>query len=108
MVGQWGVGEDGGGGVGGVADVASLHGFTGGHGDEVLDVTASNLGDDVAVLNLHGDNNDLRVVNATLSGDLTAGVSHGGGDGVSDSVGNGKGSGDGKSMSEGSGVSDEG
>jgi len=102
VVGHWGVGEDGGSGVGGVADVAGLHGFTGGHGDEVLDVTASNLGDDVAVLNLDGDNDDLRVVNATLGGDLTAGVSHGGGDGVSDGVGNGK------SVGDGSGVSDEG
>merc|ERR1719180_679376 len=44
----------------------------------------------MAVLNLDGDLDDLGVVNAVLSGDLTASVLHSLGDGVGNSVGNGQ------------------
>jgi len=68
-------------------------GLTGGLGELVLDISAGDLGDGVAVLDLDGDLDDLGVVNAVLGGDLTAGVLHGLGDGVGDSVGNGQRSG---------------
>merc|ERR1712088_971862 len=70
-------------------------GLTGGLGQLVLDIGTGDLGDGVAVLNLDGDLDDLGVVNAVLSGDLTASVLHGLGDGVGNSVGNGQRSGDG-------------
>ena len=70
-------------------------GLAGGLGELVLDISAGDLGDGVAVLDLDGDLDDLGVVNAVLGGDLTAGVLHSLGDGVSDSVGNGQRSGDG-------------
>jgi len=65
-------------------------GLTGGLGELVLDISAGDLGDGVAVLDLDGDLDDLGVVNAVLGGDLTASVLHGLGDGVGNSVGNGK------------------
>ena len=68
-------------------------GLTGGLGELVLDISAGDLGDGVAVLDLDGDLDDLGVVNAVLGGNLTAGVLHGLGDGVGDSVGNGQRSG---------------
>ena len=70
-------------------------GLTGGLGQLVLNIGTGDLGDGVAVLDLDGDLDDLGVVNAVLGGDLTAGVLHSLGDGVSDSVGNGQRSGDG-------------
>jgi len=75
-----------GGSIGGVGDVGGLDGLTGGLGDLVVDIATGDLGHGVAVLNLNGDNLDLRVVNTVLSGDLTASVLDGGGDGVSNSV----------------------
>jgi len=92
----------------GMADVIGSNSFACGDWDQVLHVTAGHLGDDVAVLNLHGDNDHLRVVNATLGGDLTAGVFDGSGDGVSNGVCDGEGSNNGCGMSNkgGSGVMD--
>jgi len=75
-----------GGSIGGVGDVGGLDGLTGGLGDLVVDIATGDLGHGVAVLNLNGDNLDLRVVNTVLSGDLTASVLDGGGDRVSNSV----------------------
>jgi len=75
-----------GGSIGGVGDVGGLDGLTGGLGDLVVDIATGDLGHGVAVLNLNGDNLDLGVVNTVLSGDLTASVLDGGGDGVSNSV----------------------
>ena len=67
--------------------MGGLDGLAGGLGDQVLVVGASDLGDGVAVLHLHGDNLDLGVVNTVLGGHLAAGVLHGGdsrvGNGVS-------------------------
>ena len=90
-----------GGGVGSVGHVLGLDRGAGGLGDLVVHGSASHLGHSVAVLNLHGDGLDDRVVNAVLGDDLTASVLDGGGDGVShgvgghghggDSVGNGDG-----------------
>ena len=60
-------------------DVGSLHWLTLVGGDLVLDGHAVHLGDGVAVLNLHIDGLDLRVVDTVLGGDLAAGVLHGGG-----------------------------
>jgi hypothetical protein len=71
--------------VSGLADVGGGDGLTGGDRDEVLDIGTGDLGDDVAVLNLNGDNLDNGVVHAVLGGDITASVLHGGSDGVSDS-----------------------
>jgi len=79
------VGHGDGGNSDSLADVGGGHGLTGGDGDEVLDVGTGDLCDDVAVLNLDGDNLDGGVVHAVLGGDITASVFHGGGDGVSDS-----------------------
>jgi len=75
-----------GGSIGGVGDVGGLNGLTGGLGDLVVDIATGDLGHGVAVLNLNGDNLDLRVVNTVLSGNLTASVLDGGGDRVSNSV----------------------
>merc|ERR1712088_518462 len=61
-------------------------GLTGGLGQLVLNIGTGDLGDGVAVLDLDGDLDDLGVVNAVLSGDLTASVLHGLGDGGSDGV----------------------
>jgi len=75
-----------GGSIGGVGDVGGLNGLTGGLGDLVVDIATGDLGHGVAVLNLNGDNLDLGVINTVLSGNLTASVLDGGGDGVSNSV----------------------
>jgi len=75
-----------GGSIGGVGDVGGLDGLTGGLGDLVVDIATGDLGHGVAVLNLNGDNLDLRVVNTVLSGNLTASVLDCGGDRVSNSV----------------------
>jgi len=75
---------------GSVGGGAGDDGLTGGLGELVLDISAGDLGDGVAVLDLDGDLDDLGVVNAVLGGDLTASVLHGLGDGVGNSVGNGK------------------
>jgi len=80
-----------GGSIGGVGDVGGLNGLTGGLGDLVVDIATGDLGHGVAVLNLNGDNLDLGVVNTVLSGDLTASVLDGGGDGVSNSVSSNRG-----------------
>ena len=79
----------------GVGGGAGDDGLAGGLGELVLNISAGDLGDGVAVLDLDGDLDDLGVVNAVLGGDLTAGVLHGLGDGVGDSVGNRQRSGDG-------------
>jgi hypothetical protein len=76
----------------GMADMIGGNCLACGDRDQVLHVTAGHLGDDVAVLNLHRDNDHLRVVNATLGGDLTAGMFDSSGDGVSDGMGDGEGS----------------
>jgi len=68
--------------------MSGLHGLTDGLGDLVLHVRAGDLGDGMAVLNLDRDKLDLGVVNTVLGGDLSAGVSHGGGDRVTNSGGN--------------------
>jgi len=80
-------------GVGGLNSLAS------GLGQTVLNISASDLGDGVAVLNLDGDNLDLGVVNTVLGGDLTASVLHGGDSRVGNSVGNGGNMGNGSSNS---------
>jgi len=80
-----------GGSIGGVGDVGGLNGLTGGLGDLVVDIAAGDLGHGVAVLNLNGDNLDLGVINTVLSGNLTASVLDGGGDGVSNSVSSNRG-----------------
>jgi len=101
------VGSDGGvgndrGGISSFADVGGGDGFTGGDGDEVLNIGTVDLGDDVAVLNLNGDNLDGGVVNAVLGGDGAAGVLHGSLNRVSDGGGD---DGGGSNVSNGSGVS---
>merc|ERR1711981_951857 len=83
MVGNWEGSSHGSVGGGGGDD-----GLTGGLGQLVLNISAGDLGDGVAVLDLDGDLDDLGVVNAVLGGDLTASVLHGLGDGVGNSVGN--------------------
>jgi len=70
------------------SNVGGLNRLAGGLGESVLNVTAGNLGDGVAVLNLNGDNLHLGVVDAVLGGDLTAGVLDGGDGRVGNSVGN--------------------
>jgi len=70
-----------------VRDVGSLHWLAGGLGDLVLDWGAGDLGDGVAVLHLDRDQLDLGVVNAVLSGDLTASMLHSSLDRVGYSVG---------------------
>jgi len=80
-----------GGSIGGVGDVGGLNGLTGGLGDLVVDIATGDLGHGVAVLNLNGDNLDLGVINTVLSGNLTASVLDGGGDGVSNSVSSNRG-----------------
>jgi len=70
-------------------NVGGLHRLAGGLGDGVLDVSAGNLGDSVAVLNLDGDDLHLGVVDAVLGGDLVAGVLDGGHSRVGNSMGNG-------------------
>merc|ERR1719290_481428 len=111
-VGIGGVVGDGGdvvghrGGVGGVGDVGGLDGGAGGDGDEVLDGGAGHLGDYVAVLNIDGDNLDLRVVDAPLGDDLAASVLDGGGQLGADGVGDGQvGDGGGGLGNKGRGVS---
>jgi len=71
--------------------MGGLNGLTGGLGDLVVDIAAGDLGHGVAVLNLNGDNLDLGVINTVLSGNLTASVLDGGGDGVSNSVSSNRG-----------------
>ena len=66
-------------------------GLAGGLGELVLDISAGDLGDGVAVLDLDGDLDDLGVVNAVLGGDLTAGGLDGGLQRVSNSVGGNRG-----------------
>jgi len=99
------VGSDGGGNGGNIsslADVGGGDGLAGGDGDEVLNIGTVDLGDDVAVLNLNGDNLDGGVVNAVLGGDGAAGVLHGSFNRVSDGGGD---DGGGSNVSNGSGVS---
>ncbi len=92
-------------GVGNGVGVGGLNGLTGGLGQRVLNISASNLGDGVAVLNLNRDNLDLGVVNTVLGGDLTASVLHGGDSRVGNGVSNGSnmGNGSGNGVSDGSG-----
>jgi len=71
--------------IGGFTDVGGGDSLTGGDRDEVLDIGTGYLGDDVAVLNLDGDNLDGGVIHAMLGGDITASVLHGGSDRVTNS-----------------------
>ena len=73
-------------GIGG--NVGGLHRLADGLGDGVVDGSAGDLGDNVAVLDLNGDTLHLRVVHAVLGGDLAAGVLHSGDSRVSHSMGN--------------------
>jgi len=84
------------------ADVGGGDGLAGGDGDEVLHIGTGDLGDDVAVLNLNGDNLDGGVIHAVLGGDGAAGVLHGSFNRVSDGGGD---DGGGSNVSNGSGVS---
>ena len=93
-------------GIGKTISVGGLNGLTGGLGQTVLNISTSDLGDGVAVLNLDGDLDDLGVVNAVLGGDLTASVLHGLGDGVGNSVGNGQRSNGSNGVSHSNGGSD--
>ncbi len=94
-------------GVGNGVGVGGLNSLAGGLGQRVLNISASNLGDGVAVLNLNRDNLDLGVVNTVLGGDLTTSVLHGSDSRVSNSVSNGSNMGNGSGgitgMSNGSG-----
>jgi len=81
-----------GGGIGGFAEMGGGDSLAGGDRDEVLNIGTINLGDDVAVLNLDGDDLDSGVIHAVLSGDGATGVLHGGLDGVTDGGGNNGGS----------------
>jgi len=81
------IGSDGGSNgsnISSFADVGSSDGLAGGDRDEVLNIGTVNLGDDVAVLNLNGDNLDGGVIHAVLGGDGAAGVLHGSLNRVSD------------------------
>jgi hypothetical protein len=91
-----------GGDISGLADMSGGDGFAGGDRDEVLNIGTVNLGDDVAMLNLNGDNLDGGVVHAVLGGDGAASVLHGSLNRVSDGGGN---DGGGSNVSNGSGVS---
>jgi len=71
-----------------MGDMSGLNSLTGGLGDLVLNISASNLGDGVAVLHLDGDQLHLGVVHTVLSGHLTASVLDSGGDRVGNSMGN--------------------
>ena len=68
--------------------MGGLHRLADGLGDGVVDGSAGDLGDNVAVLDLNGDTLHLRVVHAVLGGDLAAGVLHSGDSRVSHSMGN--------------------
>merc|ERR1719427_428515 len=83
------IGSDGGGNGGNISslDVGGGDGLAGGDGDAVLNIGTVDLGDDVAVLNLDGDDLDGGVIHAVLGGDGTAGVLHGSLNGVSDGGG---------------------
>ena len=100
-----------GGGVGSVGHVLGLDRGAGGLGDLVVHGSASHLGHSVAVLNLHGDGLDDRVVNAVLGDDLTASVLDGGGQLGADGVGDGQVGDGGLDMvgdGDGGGVGDQG
>jgi len=94
-------------GVGGLNSLAS------GLGECVLNISASDLGDGVTVLNLDGNNLNLGVINTVSGGNLTASVLHGGdsrvGNGVSNggNMGNGSDGGVGKRSDSGVSVSVE-
>lgn len=81
------VGYGHGGGVGSVGGVGGLDLLAGSLGDLVVNIDTRHLGDSVAVLNLHGDSDDLGVVHTVLSDDLPAGVLHGSGHGVGHGMG---------------------
>jgi len=66
----------------------SHNSLTGGLGDLVVDITAGDLGDSVAVLNLNWDNHDLGVVNTVLSDNFTTSMLDSGSDRVGNSMGN--------------------
>ena len=69
-------------------NVGGLHRLTDGLGDGVIDGSASDLGDDVAVLDLNGHALHLGVVHTVLGGDLTASVLDSGDSRVGNSVSN--------------------
>jgi hypothetical protein len=68
--------------------VGGLNSLAGSLGECVLNISTSNLGDGVTVLNLDGNNLNLGVINTVSGGDLTASVLHGGDSGVSNSGSN--------------------
>jgi len=76
-----------GGSKGSMGHMGGLNGLTSGLGDRVLHWGTGDLGDDMAVLNLDGDNLDLGVIHTVLSGDITASTLHIGGYGVGNSMG---------------------
>ena len=76
------------GGHGVVGDVGGLNSLAGSLGECVLNISTSNLGDGVTVLNLDGNNLNLGVINTVGGGDLPASVLHGGHIGVGNSGSN--------------------
>ena len=68
--------------------MSGLDSLTGGHRDLVVDITAGDLGDSVAVLNLNRDKLDLGVINTVLSSHFTTSVLDSGSDGVGNSMSN--------------------
>merc|ERR1719228_928141 len=69
--------------------VGSHNSLAGSLGKLVLYRFTGNLGDSMAMFHLNRDLNNLRVVHAVLSGDLTASVFHGGSYRVGDNVSHG-------------------
>ena len=68
--------------------MSGLNSLTGGHRDLVVDITAGDLGDSVAVLNLNRDKLDLGVINTVLSSHFTTSVLDSGSDRVGNSMSN--------------------
>jgi len=82
--------------------MGGLNSLAGGLGDLVVDITAGNLGDGVAVLNLNRDKLDLGVVNTVLGDNFTTSMLDSGGDRVGNSMGNWSNWGNSKRSSNGS------
>jgi len=68
--------------------MSGLDSLTGGLRDLVVDITAGDLGDSVAVLNLNRDKLDLGVINTVLSSHFTTSVLDSGSDRVGNSMSN--------------------
>jgi len=74
--------------MGSMLQVDSLHRFTGGLGDLVINIRALDFGDNMTVLNLNWNKLHLGVVNTMLSGNLATSVLHFGCHRMSNSMGN--------------------